>query len=112
MTRTASENVFARTTDYDHLPSIVATFATCDPKGRQHGHRAAIVRVSYEADPASNMGVPAAWIGTKFHVTPQAMRGGKDFGATPCQSRRVFDTLAEAQAYGEAAIAKARKARG
>jgi hypothetical protein len=112
MTRTASENVPARLTDHDRLPSMVATFGTFDPKGREHGHRAAIVRITYEADPAATMAAPVSWIGTKFHVAPQAMRDGKAFGASATTSRRAFDTLAEAQAYGDAAIAKARKARG
>jgi hypothetical protein len=109
---TRPENVAARITDHERLPSVFATFGTFDAKGREHGHRVAIVRITFEADPAASMIRPAAWIGTKFHTAPQAMRDGKDFGASATTSRRVFDTLAEAQEYGAEVIDKARKARG
>jgi hypothetical protein len=112
MTRTASENVAARITDHERMPSMVATFGTLDDTGREHGQRVAIVRITFEAAPTASMIRPAAWIGTKFHCAPQAMRDGKDFGASATTSRRVFDTLAEAHAYGDDVIAKARKARG
>jgi allophanate hydrolase subunit 2 len=111
MTKSANVNVNARRTGHDLVGSNEVAFGTFDAKGREYGHSFKVHCISYKVESDSDTSVPCNWIGTKFHVAPQSNRNGVRFGATAVSSRANFDTLAEALAYGDAAIAKARKAR-
>lgn len=100
-------------TERDHVSRRAEAFGVFDAKGREIGHSYSIDREFWVVDGASNslrsLDKLDVFLEETFIVYPHGLRDGRHFGALPVASYKRFRTLAEAEAYGEATIASARK---
>lgn len=102
-----------RIAEREQVARRAEAFDIFDAKGREIGHRYAIDREVWVVDGTAYTLCPIGDLEDRleetFTVHPHALRDGKSFGALPVASYKRFRTLAEAEAYGEAVIARARK---
>lgn len=103
-------------TEHEQVAHRAEAFGVFDAKGRELGYRYTIDREVWVVDAKSDAFYEIERIkklqgrlGETFRVMPHALRDGRSFGALPVASYKRFRTLAEAVAYGDAAIARAAK---
>lgn len=108
--------LFARIscTERERVEFHAADFAVRDAKGREIGHQYKIYREFHVIDADSNTLLEIDKLDLRleesFIVEPHGLRNGAKFGALPVASFKRFKTLAEAEAYAEKVMARARKA--
>jgi hypothetical protein len=101
-------------TDREQVRRHTASFDVRDAKGREMGYMYAIDREFWVIDAASHTIVPVERVEDHleetFIVYPHGLRNGAKFGAIPVASHKRFRTLAEAEAYADKSVERARKA--
>jgi len=101
-------------TEREQVARASAAFGVFDAKGREIGHMFAIDREFHVIDADANLLCELDRLDLRleesFIVYPHGLRNGAKFGALPVASYKRFRTLAEAEAYAEKVMTRARKA--
>jgi len=101
-------------TERQQVARASAAFGVFDAKGREIGHMFAIDREFHVIDADANLLCELDRLDLRleesFIVEPHGLRNGAKFGALPVASFKRFKTLAEARAYAEKVMTRARKA--
>jgi hypothetical protein len=101
-------------TEREQVARASAAFGVFDAKGREIGHSYSIDREFWVIDAGSSTLCELDKLEDRleetFLVAPHSMRNGAKFGALPVASYKRFRTLAEARAYAEQVMTRARKA--
>ena len=101
-------------TEREQVARASAAFGVFDAKGREIGHMYTIDREFWVVDAGSSTLCEIDKLDDRleetFLVAPHGLRNGAKFGALPVASYKRFRTLAEAEAYAEKVMTRARKA--
>jgi hypothetical protein len=101
-------------TERERVEFHAADFAVRDAKGREIGHQYKIYREFHVIDADANLLCELDRLDLRleesFIVEPHGLRNGAKFGALPVASFKRFRTMAEARAYAEQVMTRARKA--
>ena len=101
-------------TEREQVRREAEAFGLFDAKGRELGHMYTIDREFWVIDAGSSTLCEIDKLEDRleetFLVAPHGLRNGAKFGALPVASFKRFKTLAEARAYAEQVMTRARKA--